>query len=51
LSPQGYDAAVALLFLIALLALVKEGFAAREHEIHHAISVGFDIGSRWSCSG
>src|SRR3978361_816893 len=31
-SPEGCDAALALLFLIALLALVDEGFAAREHE-------------------
>jgi hypothetical protein len=24
-----------MLFLIALLALVDEGFAARKHEVHH----------------
>lgn len=32
-SPEGCDAALALLFLIALLPLVDEGFAAREHEV------------------
>jgi hypothetical protein len=35
-SPEGCDAALALLFLIALLALVDESFTAREHEIDHA---------------
>src|SRR5260370_3968827 len=34
-APEGCDAALALLFLIALLPLIDEGFAAREHEVHH----------------
>jgi hypothetical protein len=32
---EGGDAALALLFFVALLALVDEGFAAGQHEVHH----------------
>ena len=38
------DAALALLLLVVLLTLVDKGFAAREHEVHHARKLVGDRG-------
>ena len=35
-APEGIDAALTLLFFVMLLALVDEGLATCQHEIHHA---------------
>lgn len=43
-TPERGDAAFALLLLVALLPLVDEGFAAREHEVHHARELVGDRG-------
>jgi hypothetical protein len=40
------NAALTLLLFIVLLALVDEGFATREHEVHHACELMGDGGIR-----
>jgi hypothetical protein len=45
-APEGIDAALTLLFFVMPLALVDEGFAPREHEVHHAGELMGDCGIR-----